>query len=157
MLGDHVLAEQLGLIDPYQHESIDSLRAELVNVIDERIWELDRVPWCPPGLDLHLVGSRVVAYDTGDRFSTPAAMAEALPRMSSRSLFYHVPYARRRTPGRTDDLSNWLEAYGADASLVSRLRAIDVHFIHLSQLREQLIEAFRQYLPAPEVLLKVSA
>jgi Family of unknown function (DUF5752) len=157
MLGDHVLAEQLGLIDPYQHASIDSLRAELVNVIDERIWELDRVPWCPPGLDLHLVGSRVMAYDTGERFSTPVAMAEALPRISSRSLFYHVPYARRRTPGRTDDLSNWLEGYGADESLVSRLRAIDVHFIHLSQLREQLIEAFRHYLPAPEVLLKVSA
>ena len=56
MLGDHMLAEQLGLIDPYQHESIDSLRAELVNVIEERVWGIDRVPSCPPGLELHLVG-----------------------------------------------------------------------------------------------------
>ena len=69
MLGDHMLAEQLGLIDPYQHESIDSLRAELVNVIEERVWEIDRVPSCPPGLELHLVGSRLVAYDTGERLS----------------------------------------------------------------------------------------
>ena len=53
MLGDHMLAEQLGLIDPYQYESIESLRADLINVIEERVWGIDRVPSCPPGLELH--------------------------------------------------------------------------------------------------------
>jgi len=156
-LGDHVLAEQLGLVDPYAHETVASLRAELVNVIEERVWGLDRVPWCAAGLELHLVGSRLVAYDTGERLSTPAALAEALPRISPRSLFYHVQFARRRTGGKTDDFSNWLEAYGADPTLVASIRAIDVHFLHLNQLRERMVDAFRQYLPAPEVVLKVSA
>ncbi len=157
MLGEHVLAERLGLVDPYRHESVASLRTELLDVIEERIWEIDRIPWCRPGLELHLVGSRLLAYDTGERLSTPAAMAEALPRLSQRSFFYHVHYARRRTSGRTDDFSSWLEAYGADASLVAGLRKIDVPFLNLVQVREQIIEAFRQYLPAPEVVLKVSA
>jgi hypothetical protein len=74
MLADHVLAEKLGLVDPFSHPSIDSLRAELVNLVEERVWELDRMPTCQPGLELHFVGSRLVAYDTGERLPTPASL-----------------------------------------------------------------------------------
>jgi hypothetical protein len=157
MLGDHVLAEKLGLVDPYAQASIDSLRAELVNLIEERVWELDRMPTCQPGLELHLVGSRLVAYDTGERLPTPAALFETLPRLSLRSFFYHVHNARRRSGGRTDDFSNWLECYGADPSLVARLRGIDVYFLNLYQLRDQMVEAFREHSSNPDVVLKASA
>lgn len=156
-LGDHVLGEQLALVDPYQRESLESLRSELVNIIEERVWELDRVPWCRAGLEFHLVGSRLVAFDTGDRLTTPAAMAEALPRMSRRSIFYHVHNARRRSLGRSDDFSAWLDHYGSDASLVAKIRAIDFHFLNLNQLRVQLIETFQQHLPVPEMVLKATA
>src|SRR5579862_8704863 len=74
-LGDHVLGEELGLIDPYQHPSVASLRATLTNVIEERLWGLDRAPWCPPGLELHLIESTIIPYDTGERFPTPTALA----------------------------------------------------------------------------------
>jgi hypothetical protein len=146
-LGDHVLGEQLGLVDPYQHQTHEGLRQELVNVIEARAWELDRVPWCRPGLELHLIAARLVAYDTGERFSTPTALAEALPRISTRSIFYHVHEARRRTAGQTDDFSAWLEAYGADSALVTRLRAIDFYFLNLNQLRDKLIGVLGQFLP----------
>src|SRR5262249_17794633 len=43
-LGDAALAEELGLVDPYQHTSIASLRATMANLIEERIWNLERVP-----------------------------------------------------------------------------------------------------------------
>ncbi len=156
-LGDHVLGEQLGLVDPYQHQSIESLRAELINVIEERVWELDRNPTCREGLELHLVGSRLVAFDTGERLSTPAALAEALPRLSLRSFFYHVHDACTRTHGRRDDFSAWLEEYDADTSLVTKLRAIDFYSLNLNQLRSQFIDVFRLHLPMPETLLKAGA
>ena len=37
------------------------------NVMEDRLWGLDRVPWCRPGLELHLIESRLIAYDTGER------------------------------------------------------------------------------------------
>ena len=74
-LGDQVLAEQLGLVDPYQLESPSALRTALADAIEQRLWGLDRVPWCRPGLELHLVESRLIAYDTGERFPTPVALA----------------------------------------------------------------------------------
>jgi hypothetical protein len=156
-LGDDVLGEQLGLIDPYQNASPVSLRTALVNVVEERLWELDRVPWCRPGLELHLIESRVIAYDTGERFTTLAALAEAIPRLPLRSLFYHVHEARRRTAGRTDDFSDWLEQYGAAPGLVAKLRAVDFYFLNLNQLRNEFLGIFRQHLSASQAVMMVSA
>jgi Family of unknown function (DUF5752) len=156
-LGDRALAERLGLVDPYQHETIATLREALVNAIEDRLWGCDRVPWCRPGLELHLTGSQVVAFDTGERLPTLAALGEALPRISLRSFFYHVHEARRCRGNKSDDFSHWLENIGADASLVAKLRAIDFYFLNLTQLRLEFIEAFRQHLAGPQVLLRVIA
>jgi hypothetical protein len=145
-LGDHVVGEQLGLVDPYRFNSTTDLRAKLSEVLEDRLWNLDRVPWCRPGLELHLLASRLVAYDTGQRLPTPVALAEAIPQMSLRSLFFHVHEARRRTKGQSDDLSLWLEQCEVKPLLVERLRAIDFYFLNLSQLRQELIGVFGQCL-----------
>lgn len=144
-LGDHILGEQFSLIDPYNFASIGELRAALLNVLEERLWGLERIPWCRPGMELYLVESRLVAYDTGERIPTPAALAEALERMPARSLFYHVHEARRRTGGQTDDFSLWLEQCGASEELVGEIRAIDFYFLNLSQLRQALLNAFAHH------------
>ena len=60
--------------------------------------------------------------------------------MSSQSLFYHVHEARRRTAGRTDDFSDWLERARSGCALVAKLRAIDFYFLNLNQLRTEIIE-----------------
>ena len=145
-LGDHVIGEQLGLVDPYRHRSLADLRAKIVEILEDRLWNLDRVPWCRPGLELHLLASRLVAYDTGERIPTPVALAEAIPQMSPRSLFFHIHEARRRTGGQSDDFSLWLEQREANPSLVARLRAIDFYFLNLNQLRRELMEVFGQHL-----------
>jgi hypothetical protein len=152
VLGDNVLGEQLGLVDPYHLPSGSDLRSTLVNVIESRLWGLDRVPWCRPGQELHLIESRLVAYDTGERAGTPAALLEAIGRMSLRSLFFHVHEAYRRTAGQADDFSLWLELSGAEPSLVATLRKIDFCFLNLSQLRDAFADAFRRYIEvAPAV------
>jgi hypothetical protein len=147
VLGDNVLGEQLGLIDPYLLASTAALREAIVNILEERLWHLDRVPWCRSGYELHLVGSRLIAFDTGERVTTPMELHDAIERMTLRSLFYHVHEARRRTCGLTDDFSLWLESCEADPALVARLRAIDFYFLNLKQLRRELSAAFRQFAP----------
>lgn len=137
-LGDQVLAEQLGLVDPYQMGSVDELRTALVDAIEERVWGLERVPWCRPGLELHLVKSRLIAYDTGERIVDKRALVDAIPRMSRQSLFVHIHEAYRRTRGSSDDFSSWLEQRGADSQLVAKLRSIDFYFLNLRQLCEEL-------------------
>lgn len=151
-LDDHVTAERLGLIDPYRLPDLEALRRAIIDTLEARLWGAEHaLQACRPGTEFHLVGSRLVAYETGMRLESPAALAEALPRMSLRSLFYHVHEARRRTGGATDDLSAWLESAGGDADLVRDIRAIDFYFLNLTQLREELLELFRKYFPAYQI------
>ena len=104
----------------------------------------EHISWCRRGLELPLIESRLIAYDTGERIQTPAALLEAIERVSPRSLFFHVHDARWRTGGQTDDFSSWLEQFGAEPSLVAKLRGIDFYFLNLSQLRQALVDAFRR-------------
>ena len=108
VLGDNVLGEQLGLVDPYHLPSGSDLRSTLVNVIESRLWGLDRVPWCRPGQELHLIESRLVAYDTGEQAGTPAALLEAIgacPCGRCSSMSTRPTGARRARP--TISRSGW--------------------------------------------------
>jgi hypothetical protein len=151
-LGDRSLAEVLSLVDPYSHSSIESLRTALTNAIEERLWGAEDIHGCRPGLELHFVGSRLAAYDTGERLATPAALAEALSRIPRRSFFYHVHEAHRRRAPPSDDFSAWLAEFGADPALVERLRRIDFYFLNLKQLQQEFIDAFGHELNQPHAL-----
>jgi hypothetical protein len=156
-LGERVLAEKLGLLDPYQHASTAALRTRLVNIIEERLWGMEQMPACQPGQELHLTGSRIVAYDTGERIPTPIALAEAMPRLSLHSFYFHVHEAHRRSLERADDFSVWLEQAGVKGELIGRLRSIDFYFLNLNQLRAEFVQAFQQLMPEPEALASASA
>jgi len=156
-LGDRTLAEILSLVDPYNLPSIAALRTRLEDTIEGQLWGAEHQHSCRPGLELHLMGSRLVAFDTGERIPTSAALAEALPRLSLRSFFYHIHEAHRRNGSGSDDFSAWLENFGADASLVAELRAIDFNFLNLNQLRHEFIDAFRHLqLPEPQAVVRAN-
>lgn len=142
-LGDRLLAEELSLVDPYSVATIAELRGKLVNLLEAHLWGKEQGAIFRPGLELHLIGSRLVAYDTGERLSTVAALAEALPRLTLRSLFYHVHEAHRRC--QADDFSTWLKSYGADPGLLTRLQKINFYFLNLHQLQDEYTAAFRHH------------
>jgi Family of unknown function (DUF5752) len=145
-LGDHALGEELGLIDPYRHATIPALRATLEDTIDRQLWTTDATYAARPGLEMHLVESRLVAYDTGERFAALDELAVAIGTLPLRSLFYHVHEGRRRTEGRTDDFSAWLEAIGTAPEVVTALRGLDFYFLNLNQLREEIGAVLHRHL-----------
>ena len=150
-LGDRELAEELALLNPYSFASIEQVRGELIDILEGHLWALERVPWCRPGLELNLVESRLVAFDTGERFATLAGFVEALPRMSRRSLFFHVHEAYRRNG--VDDFSAWLSQQAAPQELIDRIRAIDFYFLNLNQLRQQLLDILCGFVTEPRVVI----
>ncbi|HEY4100703.1 MAG TPA: DUF5752 family protein [Gemmatimonadales bacterium] len=151
-LGDHVLGEQLGLVDPYRHASIASLRESLASMITDRVDHQEVPLVCRPGLELQLMRSRLIAYPTDESFATPVALAEALPSFSLASIFFHVHEARRRSDNRTDDFSQWLEECDSDPGIVASIRGIDFYFLNLHQLRDELQRVFHRFMPdAPSV------
>lgn len=145
-LHDGILAEQLGMIGPTQLPDLEDMRRELIDTIEERLDTIEYIPWAPPDQKFHFITSQIVVFDTKHKIDDPAELVEAIPSMTSSSIFYHFIDARRRTFGNMDDFSAWL--YGFEdrySELCQRLGALDPFYCSLTELRVQLSQLFRGY------------
>ena len=141
-LQDRVLAERLGILNPYTFNSLDDLRQAVVDIVDDRLAEVPYVPWVKQGNDFRFMRAVTVVFDTGVQLHTPDDLVTAIPDMSLSSIYYHYVEARRRTEQGVDDFSAWLVGFGDSTQpLIDALRDIDFYFMSLPQLRAQLDKA----------------
>lgn len=141
-LGDRVLAERLGILDPYEYASLGELRAATLEVIDERLGESTMIPWARPGDEFFFMEATTVVFDTGIRISHPRELAAAIGAMTGGSVYFHFLEARRRPPFGKDDFTAWLlENDNGDKirTYVEALARIDFYFHTLVHLRRELV------------------
>lgn len=145
-LHDARLAERLGVIDPSDYPVMETLRQELIEIVEERLEEGEYQTWARPDQQFHFVRALTVSFDTGRRLAQPAELATIVPTLSLGSIFYHFVDARRREPLGVDDFRAWLTQFGdAYAELQARLAEIDPYFISIAELRRQLARLLRKY------------
>lgn len=141
-LGDPVLAERLGILDPYGFGATEDLRSGVLEIIDDRLGELTMIPWARPGDEFLFKESTTVIFDTGERIDHPKDLAPAIRKMTNGSIYYHFLEALRRPPVGKDDFSAWLMEAGEEyAPWLHSLASIDAHFLGLAGLREELARA----------------
>jgi len=145
-LEDNVLAERLGMVEPYRFNSLEDIRAYTLDIIDERLCELHIVPTVTPGHEFYFQEAITIVFETGYVMNHPGEMSEIIPLLTRSSIYYHFLEARRRTPASTDDFSLWMENFGSEwASLIDELRSIDVIFYSLAELKQKLIYILQQH------------
>ena len=143
-LQDNILAERLSVINPDPFVNLESLRQELLDIIEQRLDEIEALLWAKPDQQFHFLGSQMVVFDTQGKIEGPEELVEALPKMSVGSIFYHFIDARRRSPEMLDDFRTWLRSFG-DHDLCTQLAAVDPYFGPLVELRRQLTDLFAKY------------
>ena len=145
-LHDDILAERLAVIDPTAYDNLDLLRQEVVEIIEERLEDVERPVWVPVDLQFHFIRSQIVVFDTSRRIERPEDLREAVPKMPVGCIFYHFIDARRRPPIGLDDFRAWLEGFGDTyEELCSLLASVDPYFVTLKELRGQLADIFDGY------------
>lgn len=145
-LHDAALAERLAVIDPTELESLEELRQELLEIIEERLDEKEHMRWMFATASFEFIRSQIVVFDTRKRATTPEEFAGLFPTISSSSVFYHFIDARRRLPHHGDDFSFWLAGFdGRYDDLGGKLAAVDPYFGSLSQLKNRLTALFQDY------------
>ena len=145
-LHDKILAEKLGMIDPTEIPDMEELRRELIDTIEERLDEIEYIPWCEIDQQFHFITSHIVVFNTQKFIKKARDLTKMIPTMTSSSIFYHFIDARRRTFGNIDDFRSWL--YGFDGryrDLCEHLSALDPFFSTLPELRQQLTYIVTQY------------
>jgi hypothetical protein len=139
-LHDDILAERLALIDPSAYVDLEKLRFDIIEIIEERLDELEFIPACAHVDAFHFIQSKIVVFDTNYTLRHPRDLVNTLPQLPPSAIFYHFIDARRREPSRhMDDFTTWLQnskdTYGA---LIDQLARVDPYFIPLLELRDKL-------------------
>ncbi len=145
-LHNKILAERLAVIDPATFESMESLRDELIDFIQESLDETEYPTWAKRDDQFEFIRSQIVVFDTGIRVETPREFVEILPRMSAGSIFYHFIDARRRGNNGLDDFQSWLSFFGETfETLQFQINKIDPYFNPLTRIRDELAQIFKEY------------
>jgi uncharacterized protein DUF5752 len=143
---DTVLAERLAAVGPSGLADIESLRQELIELIDIRLEEFEGLLWMRATQQFEFIRSQIVVFNTDKQLLQPVELASTIATLSTSSVFYHFIDARRRTANRSDDFSDWLAAFGEEFStLREQLAGIDPYFSSLSELRDLLAQLFKSH------------
>ncbi len=146
VLHDQTLAERLAVLDPIHFDTMDALRAELIDLIDARLDEIREPAWVDPENQFHFVRSQIVVFDTNKRFDSPLDLAKFLPQATPSSIFYHFIDARRRVAEGIDDFRLWLQGIDGEwTPLIEAIKAIDPYFMPLQALRDQIAQVFTDH------------
>lgn len=142
-LHDKVLAERLSVVDPNSYGTLDELRQELIEIIEQRLDEREALAWAQPDQQFEFIRAITVVFRTDLQFFTPEKLAARIRQMSVSSVFYHFIDAKRRNENHLDDFRNWLESFGERyQSLYQSLAQVDPYFTSLTDLREELATIF---------------
>ncbi len=140
-LRDRVLAERLGVLNPYSYPDMESLRRAVLDVLDDRHAEVQVLTTVPRGEEFLFMRAVTVVFSAGLVLNEAKELSDALLQMSLSSVYFHFIEARRRTPTGLDDFSEWLKEFDTPETedIMRSLREIDFYYLSLSQLREQMI------------------
>lgn len=145
---DKTAAEMLSVIRPKDFNTVELLRSELIDILESRLDESEKIHLTVADQPFHFVRSQLVIFNTGRTIDRFEEMATALREMTSGSIFYHFIEAPRRSPDRTDDFTTWIRMISQDHEEVcSHVCAIDPYFSSLEEIRSILADIFEDYFP----------
>jgi len=136
---DRVLGEKLGILDPYDFESLEALRSEIVNIIDEHLSQLQIVPRVVYGEPFHFMQSRIIEVPTGLEARSLAEFRETLAAVDASAVYYHNFEAILRLGRRMGDFAFWIEQQLDLPELAQKISRIDFYMISLESVRHQIL------------------
>ncbi len=145
-LHNKVLAERMAVIDPVAYDSMEDLRNELVEMIEENLDETEYPTWAKRDDQFEFIRHQIVVFDTNLSVEAPEGFSDIIPGLSVGSIFYHLIDARRRNENSLDDFQNWLCTLGDEyRGLCEMINGICTYFTALVKLREELGRVFAMY------------
>lgn len=134
---DRVLGERLAVVDPFDFDDVEQLRAELVTIIDDHLAELQTVPRVVYGEPFYFMRSQLIAVPAGVTARTLQEFREALARVDLSAIYYHFfrPEMRR---DRWEAV-RWLADDLGEIALADQIRAINPYISSLDGLRWHLL------------------
>ena len=147
---DRVLGEKLGIIDPQDVADLESLRVELVSLIEDHLAQLGSVPRVIFGEPFYFMQSRVLEVPTGMKVRTLREFRDALASVDAAVVYMHVVEARGRKGRRRNDFAAWLDEQLGLGALAAAVAPLNPFPFGLEAVRRRLLALCDAALTPPE-------
>ncbi len=138
-LRDHVLAEKLGILDPFDYDNLETLRAEIVNIIDNHLSQLQIIPRIIYGEPFYFMQSRIISVPTGLEAHDLAEFCEILSNTDPSVVYFHTFEAMLRLGRREGDFPLWIKTQLGENQLATAISLLDLYMSNLEFIRKQII------------------
>ena len=138
---DRVLGEKLGIIDPQDFPDLESLRAEVVSLIDDHLAQLRSVPRIMFGFGepFYFMQSRALEIPTGVKVRTLREFRNALATLDTGVVYLHLVEARGRKGRRRGDFAAWVDEQLGLRDLAARMGRLNPYQQSLEDIRHRLV------------------
>jgi len=137
---DRVLGEKLGILDPYDFENLEALRAEIVNIVDEHLSQLQIIPRVVYGEPFYFMQSRIIEVPTGLEARTLTEFRKILATVDISAVYYHNFEAMLRLGRRMGDFALWIEEQLHLPELAQKISRLDFYMTSLESIRHRIIQ-----------------
>ncbi len=136
---DRVLGEKLGIIDPQDAADLESLRVEVVSLIDDHLSQIGSVPRVIFGEPFYFMQARVLEIPTGVKVRTLAEFREVVAAVDLAVVYMHVVEARGRRGRRRNDFAVWIDEQLGLGEVANAIARLNPFHLGLDEVRRRLV------------------
>lgn len=145
-LGEQNLAEGLANLNPFDFESIEDVRSELIRIITEHLKDYPPPRPVLPGREFFFNEAITFVIPTGMEASSLGDFPKALKEVNSTSIYFHFYEAKLRLGKRQDDFSLYFESCLECPGLADKIKSLDPYMYSTEVLRNKIIKLVEEEL-----------
>ena len=138
-LEEATLAERLAAINVADFTDLGSLRAKLVEIIEDHLMNAVEIRKAAPGREFYFLRSTGFVSPTPYEAWTLQEFAKDLNQVGMRSIYFHFFDARLRLGHHTNDFSNWIRDSLGEHEMADKIEKLDPYFMTMDQLKNRII------------------
>jgi len=136
---ERALSEQMSNLDPYDFDTMDALREELIRIVTDYLDNNPEPRPVSPGHEFYFNETLTLVFHAGLRARNLAEFLIALRFVDPGAIYFHFYEARNRSETKTNDFSTWFASSLNKQELADRVNNIDPFVYGLAGIREQIV------------------
>ena len=133
------LAERLASINIRDFTDLDTLRAKLVEIVEDHLKSAIEIRKAAPGREFYFLRNIEIVTPTPYEVQTLEEFTRALDRVGMRSIYFHFFDARLRLGRKSNDFSNWIQYSLDEVEKARKINNLDPYFMTMDQLKYRII------------------
>ena len=143
---DKLLGEKLGSITPTGQKTLEDIREEFLEMIDNHLASLQHIPSIIYGEPFHFMASQIIEIPTEIKASNLSQFIKRLNTVDASTVYNHIFEARLRLERGESDFAIWFKEVLGITGLAEKIERIDCYMHSLEEIRQIVIDLCSQEL-----------